>query len=92
MWHFIQMVESSNGLSSEREENSQSDEGVSDKRLSVEKGGSTLLKENVCQVGVLKLVHTKKDKIMITILESTPRDNNSYVICHFKCLSLLKSH
>ncbi len=85
------MVESSYGLSSEREENSQSDEGVSDKRLSVEKGGSTLLKENVCQVGVLKLVHTKKDKI-ITILVSTPRDNNSYVICHFKCLSLLKSH
>ncbi len=84
------MVESSYGLSSEREENSQSDEA--DKRLSVEKAGSTLLKENVCQVGVLKLVHTKKDKIMITILVSTPRDNNSYVICHLKCLSLLKSH
>lgn len=47
------MVECSYGLCSEREENSQSEEGVSDKRLSVEKGGSTLLKENVCQVGVL---------------------------------------
>ncbi|XP_026051463.1 histone-lysine N-methyltransferase, H3 lysine-36 and H4 lysine-20 specific isoform X2 [Carassius auratus] len=44
-----EMVESSCGLCSEKEENSQSDEGVSDKRLSVEKGGSTLLKENVCQ-------------------------------------------
>ncbi|XP_059382692.1 histone-lysine N-methyltransferase, H3 lysine-36 specific isoform X4 [Carassius carassius] len=44
-----EMVESSYGLCSEKEENSQSDEGVSDKRLSVEKGGSTLLKENVCQ-------------------------------------------
>lgn len=53
MWHFIQMVECSYGLCSEREENSQSEEGVSDKRLSMEKGGSTLLKENVCQVGVL---------------------------------------
>ncbi|KTF86548.1 hypothetical protein cypCar_00038763 [Cyprinus carpio] len=44
-----QMVESSYGLCSEREENSKSHEGVSDKRLSGEKGGNTLLKENVCQ-------------------------------------------
>uniref|UniRef100_A0A8C1VA02 Histone-lysine N-methyltransferase, H3 lysine-36 specific n=1 Tax=Cyprinus carpio TaxID=7962 RepID=A0A8C1VA02_CYPCA len=43
------MVESSYGLCSEREENSKSHEGVSDKRLSGEKGGNTLLKENVCQ-------------------------------------------
>ncbi|XP_043077361.1 histone-lysine N-methyltransferase, H3 lysine-36 specific isoform X2 [Puntigrus tetrazona] len=44
-----EMVESSYGLCSEKEENSLSGEGVSDKRLSVEKGGSTLLEENVCQ-------------------------------------------
>ncbi|XP_016353616.1 histone-lysine N-methyltransferase NSD2-like isoform X2 [Sinocyclocheilus anshuiensis] len=43
-----EMVESSYGLCSE-EENSKSHEGVSDKRLSGEKGGNTLLKENVCQ-------------------------------------------
>ncbi|XDV39185.1 hypothetical protein PO909_008460 [Leuciscus waleckii] len=45
-----EMFESSYGLSSEREENPQSDEGLSDnKRLSEENGGSILLKENVCQ-------------------------------------------
>ncbi|XP_050949120.1 histone-lysine N-methyltransferase NSD2 [Labeo rohita] len=44
-----EIVESSDGLCSEREANSQPDEGVSDKRFSGEKGGSTLLKENVCQ-------------------------------------------
>lgn len=57
------MFEYSYGLCSEREENSHSDEGLSDnKRLSEEKGGSILLKENVCQVGVLRPVYTKNNK------------------------------
>ncbi|XP_067280448.1 histone-lysine N-methyltransferase, H3 lysine-36 specific isoform X2 [Pseudorasbora parva] len=45
-----EMFESSYGLCSEQEENSKSDEGLSDnKRLSEEKGGSIPFKENVCQ-------------------------------------------
>ncbi|XP_039536244.1 histone-lysine N-methyltransferase, H3 lysine-36 specific isoform X2 [Pimephales promelas] len=45
-----EMFESSYGLCSEREENPQSDEGVSDnKGLSEENGGSILLSENLCQ-------------------------------------------
>lgn len=56
------MCESSYGLCSEREENPQSDEGLSDnKRLSEENGGSILLKENVCQVGVLRPIYIKND-------------------------------
>ncbi|XP_051534230.1 histone-lysine N-methyltransferase, H3 lysine-36 specific-like [Myxocyprinus asiaticus] len=45
-----EMFVPSSALCSEKEDNSQSDEGLSaNKRLS-EKGGSTLLKENLCQV------------------------------------------
>lgn len=54
------MFESSYGLCSEKEENPQIDEGLSDnKRLTEENGGSILLKENVCQVGVLRPVYIK---------------------------------